>query len=95
MQRKQNVTNLKYFVLKSSVTPDADSLALHGGFKYLSKFSGNSLPLNRAAFLKITFTSSTLPLHSNHLGDSGTTNLIISKTIEININTKNNFSSFI
>ena len=78
MQRKQNVTNLKYFVLKSSVTPDADSLALHGGFKYLSKLSGNSLPLKRAAFLKMTFTSSTRPLQSNQRGDSGTTNLLIS-----------------
>lgn len=75
MQRKQNVTSRRYFVRKSSTTPDADSSALHGGFKYLSRFSGNSRPLNLAALLRICFTSLTRPLHRSQRGDSGTTNL--------------------
>lgn len=75
MQRKQNVTSRRYFVRKSSTTPDADSSALDGGFKYLSRFSGSSRPLKRAALLRICFTSLTRPLHRSQRGDSGTTNL--------------------
>lgn len=79
MQRKQNVTSRRYFVRKSSTTPDADSSALHGGFKYLSRFSGSSRPLKRAALRSICFTSLTRPLHRSHRGDSGTTNLVVNE----------------
>lgn len=73
------MTSRRYFVRKSSTTPDADSSALHGGFKYLSRFSGSSRPLKRAALRSICFTSLTRPLHRSHRGDSGTTNLVVNE----------------
>lgn len=74
MQRKQNVINRKYFDLKSSETAALDSSAI-GGFKSLSKLSGNSSLFIRAADRRIFFTSVIFPLTSNHLGDSGIMNL--------------------
>lgn len=74
MQRKQNVTNRRYFVRKSSLTPD--SASSHGGFKNLSRLSGSWRLLNRAALWITCFTSLTRPLHRSHRGLSGTTNLL-------------------
>lgn len=80
MQRKQNVINRKYLDLKSSDTSALESSAI-GGFSSISRSSGNSRLFIAAAALRIFLTSVVLPLMSNHLGDSGITNLVLCKKL--------------
>lgn len=83
MQRKQKVIRRKYLDLKSSDTSAFESSAT-GGFNSISKSSGSSRLFMIAAALRIFFTSVVLPLISNHLGDSGITNLLLRMLLLLN-----------
>lgn len=80
MQRKQKVINRKYFDLNNSDTSAFESSEM-GGFKSMSKSSGSSRLFIAAAALMIFLTSAVFPFISNHLGDSGITNLCCKNNI--------------
>lgn len=82
MHKKQIVIKRKYFEANKNIHAwySVSFFVVDGGFNNFSMFSGMRRLFVIHAVLMIKATSAVRPLHSNHLGDSGITNLKIGQS---------------